>query len=59
MGEANNMYPNLSPNTSDHQFRLNKINEIRDYLVTEIKERESMSKRLSKYIAFLIILTSH
>ena len=29
MGEANNMYPYLSPNTSDdQQFRLNKINEI-------------------------------
>ena len=47
------MYPNLSPNPSnDQQFRLNKINEIRDYFVAEIKERESMSKRLSKYIAF-------
>ena len=56
MAEANNnasMYPNLSPNPSnDQQFRLNKINEIRDYFVAEIKERESMSKRLSKYIAF-------
>ena len=60
MVEANNMYPNVSPNTSDdQQFRLNKINEIRDYFVTEIKERELMSKRLSKYIAFFIILTSH
>ena len=36
----------------DQQFRLNKINEIRDYFVAEIKERESMSKRLSKYLAF-------
>ena len=53
--ETNNisMYPNLSPNLSDdQQFRLNKINEIRDYFVVEIKERESMSKRLSKCIAF-------
>ena len=33
-------------------FRLNKINEIKDYFVAEIKERELMSKRLSKYIAF-------
>ena len=32
-------------------FRLNKINEIYDYFVTEIKERELMSKRLSNYIA--------
>ena len=47
------MYPNLSPNLSDdQQFRLNKINEIRDYFIAEIKERELMSKKLSKYIAF-------
>ena len=56
MAETNNnvsMYPNLSPNLpDDQQFRLNKINEIRDYFVPEIKERESISKRLSKYIAF-------
>ena len=31
-------------------LRLNKINEIKDYFVAEIKERELMSKRLSKYI---------
>ena len=31
---------------------MNKINEIRDSFVAEIKERELMSKRLSKYIAF-------
>ena len=38
---------------SDRQhLRLNKINEIKDYFVAEIKERELMSKRLSKYIAF-------
>ena len=44
------MYLNLSLNLSDdQQFRLNKI---RDYFVAEIKERESVSKRLSKYIAF-------
>ena len=55
MVETNNIYPNLH----DQQFRLNKINEIKDYFVAEIKERELMSKRLSKYIAFLIILTSH
>ena len=33
------------------QFRLNKIIEIKDYFIAEIKERELMSKRLSKYIA--------
>ena len=49
MAETHNIYPNLH----DQQFRLNKINEIRDYFAAEIKERESMSKRLSKYIASL------
>ena len=33
------------------QFRLNRINEIKDYFIAEIKERELISKRLSKYIA--------
>ena len=50
--EARNIYPNLSATPSnEQQFRLNKINEIKDYFVAEIKERELMSKRLSKYIA--------
>ena len=50
--ETPNVYPNLNANLSnDHQFRLNKINEIKDYFIAEIKERELMSKRLSKYIA--------
>ena len=54
MDECNShcMYPNLSANISnDQQFRLNKINEIKDYFIAEIKERELMSKNLSKYIA--------
>ena len=46
MAETHNIYPNLH----DQQFRLNKIKEIKDYIVAEIKERELMSKRLSKYI---------
>ena len=51
--ETPNMYPNLNAiSLSDQQqFRLNKINEIKDYFVAEIKDRELMSKRLSKYIA--------
>ena len=49
--ETPNMYPNLSANISnDQQFRLNKINEIKDYFIAEIKERELMSKNISKYI---------
>ena len=50
--ETPNMYPNLSANISnDQQFRLNKINEIKDYFIAEIRERELMSKSLSKYVA--------
>ena len=44
-----------SIDTSDlnnQQFRLNKISEIEDYFIAEIKERELMSKKLSKYISF-------
>ena len=39
-------------NLNNQQFRLNKISEIEDYFITEIKERELMGKRLSKYISF-------
>ena len=39
-------------NLDNQQFRINKINEIKEYLIAEIKERELISKRLSKYIAF-------
>ena len=46
------MYPNLGVNLSrDQKFRLNKITEIKDFFIAEIKERELRSKRLSKYIA--------
>ena len=46
MGEAPNMYPNLN---GQQQFRLNKINQVKDYFIAEIRERELMSKRLGKY----------
>ena len=50
--ETPNMYPNLSvPLRDQQQLRLSKFNEIKDYFVAEIKEKELMSKRLSKYIA--------
>ena len=52
--DSHNMYPNLSTTQSnDQQFSLDKINEIKDYFIAEIKERELMSKRLSKYITSL------
>ena len=60
--ETHNMYQNLIetllstaplniPRNDQECFRLNKINEIKDYFVAQIKEQELMSKRLSKYIA--------
>ena len=42
-----------TPLNDQQQFRLNKINEIKDYFVAEIKERKVMSKRLSKYCTSL------
>ena len=39
-------------NLNNQQFRLNKISEIQDYFIAEIKERELMSKKLSTYISF-------
>ena len=48
------IYPNLAANISnEQQFRLNKINEIKDYFLAEIRERELISKNFSKYIASL------
>ena len=38
-------------NLYNQQFRLNKISEIEDYFITVIKEKELISKRLSKFIA--------
>ena len=50
--ETHNIYPNLGVSLSNQQqFGLNKINEIKGYLVAEIKERVLMNTRLSKYIA--------
>ena len=47
-----NIYPNLSTIPSNEQlFRLNKINEIKYYLLAEIRERELITKDLSTYIA--------
>ena len=54
--ETHNIYPNLSKAllNDQQQFRLNKINEVKDYFVAEIKERELIFRRLSKYIASLV-----
>ena len=53
-----NMYPNLNANISNEkQLKLNKINQIKDYLLAKIRERELISKNLSKYIALLFLLS--
>ena len=51
-------------NLNNQRFRLNKISEIEDYFIAEIKERELMSKKLSKHISlfdyfdkYLIVLS--
>ena len=46
--ETLNKYLDLSDQT---KFRLNEINEYKDYFNSEIQERKIMSKILSKYIA--------
>ena len=53
MAECNSAECNSleTSNLNNQQFRLNKINETKDYFIAKIKEREFMSKRLSKYIA--------
>ena len=43
---SSNMYSNLN---DQQQFRLNEISTVRDYFIGEIRERELMSNRLSKY----------
>ena len=54
-----NMYPKLNATpfntniSNEQQFRLNKINEIKEYFLAEIRERELISKNISKYIASL------
>ena len=50
--KTHNICPILGVSLShQQQFRLNKINEIKDYFVAETKKRELMSQRLNNYIA--------
>ena len=37
-------------NLNNQQFRLNKINEMENYFISEIKERELMIKRLNDQV---------
>ena len=43
MDEVPSMYPNLYDQTD---FRLNRINEIKEYFIAKIREKELMCKRL-------------
>ena len=49
--ECNSIEYDRASSLNNQHFRLNKINEIKDYFIAKIKERELMSNRLSKYIA--------
>ena len=48
---SNSVLLNAVPLNDQQQFNVNKINKIKNYFASEIKKRELMSKRLSKYIA--------
>ena len=50
--ERNSIESIDTPNLNNQQFRLKKISEIEEYFIAEIKERELMSKKLSKCISF-------
>ena len=54
MIESNSIEHNSidTSNLNNQQFRQNKISKIEDYFIAEIKERELMSKQLSKCISF-------
>ena len=41
------------------KFRLKEINKIKDYFKFQIREREAVIKKLSKYTLLLIILIKH
>ena len=47
MDEATNMYPNSIDQT---QFRLSRINKIKDYSIAEIRKIESLSKGINCFL---------
>ena len=54
-----NIYLNLSAallnaiSSNEQQFRINKINEVKDYFLAQVRERELTSRKISKYIVSL------
>ena len=61
MNELNSIeaqsYLDAIPPSDQTTFRLNEINKTKDYFDTEIQERKTMSKKVSKYIAAFGMLT--
>ena len=54
LNKTPNIYPSLATDLSnEQQFRLDKIKEIKNYFLAEIRERELISKNLTKYIPSL------
>ena len=57
--KTSNTYPNRNAIplnatiSNEQQFKLNKVNEIKNYFLTEIRERELISKNINKYVASL------
>ena len=54
-----NIYLNLSAallnaiSSNEQQFRINKINEVKDYFLAQVRERELTRRKISKYIVSL------
>ena len=48
---------NASPPSDQTKFRLDEINKIKEYFIEEIRKRKAISKKLSKTLLLLIILT--
>ena len=44
-------------NLNNQQLRLDKINEIKDYFIAEINERELMTKRASILLLLIILIS--
>ena len=58
MNECNSMETIDKTNlTNQTKFRLDEISKIENYFIEEINQGKSCSKKLSKYVAFFIILT--
>ena len=49
--ETHNIYPNICvPRSNQQQFKLNKINEIKDYFIAEIKEIELINSLIVLFV---------